>query len=85
MDAAQLAGVAVLAYGHQEHGPHDNQLACYLPDCDVFLSEDRHLVGALQRVKEPVPIPLPPIRWVDIEASSGRAVDVIAAALDRHT
>ncbi|MFE4575298.1 hypothetical protein [Streptomyces chartreusis] len=57
-------------------------MACYLPDCDVFLSEDRRFVRALQRVKEAAPIPLPEIRWVDIEASGGRVVDVIAAALD---
>lgn len=56
-------------------------LACYPPDCDVVRSEERHFVGALQQVKEWAPIPLPAVRWVDIEASSGRALDAIAAAL----
>ncbi|MGW6506476.1 hypothetical protein ACWGCP_02760 [Streptomyces niveus] len=77
-----VSGVALLEHKVTKSTGRDNQLACYLPDCDVFLSEDRRFVRALQRVKETAPIPLPEIRWVDIEASGGRAVDVIAAALD---
>lgn len=46
-----------------------------------FLSEGRRFVSALLRVKETAPMSLPEIRWVDIEASGGKAVDVIAAAL----
>lgn len=77
-----VSGVALLEHKVTKSTGRDNQLACYLPDCDVFLSEDRRFVRALQRVKETAPIPLPEIRWVDIKASGGRAVDVIAAALD---
>ncbi|MEE4417787.1 hypothetical protein [Streptomyces bugieae] len=75
------SGVALLEHKVTKSSGRDNQLACYLPDCDVFLSEDRRFVRALQRVKEAAPMPLPEIRWVDIEASGSRAVDVIAAAL----
>lgn len=74
--------VALLEHKVTRSTGRDNQLACYLPDCDVFLSEDRRFVRALQRVKETAPIPLPEIRWVDIEASGSRAVEVIAAALE---
>ncbi|MFD5009966.1 hypothetical protein [Streptomyces chartreusis] len=77
-----VSGVALLEHKVTKSTGRDNQLACYLPDCDVFLSEDRRFVRALQRVKEAAPIPLPEIRWVDIEASGGQVVDVIAAALD---
>ncbi|MFF0892296.1 hypothetical protein [Streptomyces sp. NPDC003278] len=77
-----VSRVALLEHKVTKSTGRDNQLACYLPDCDVFLSEDRRFVRALQRVKETAPIPLPEIRWVDIEASGDRAVDVIAAALD---
>ncbi|MFI1171526.1 hypothetical protein [Streptomyces melanogenes] len=77
-----VSGVALLEHKVTKSTGRDNQLACYLPDCDVFLSEDRRLVLALKRVKDTAPIPLPEIRWVDIEASGSRAVDVIAAALE---
>ncbi|MDT0380210.1 hypothetical protein RM572_15735 [Streptomyces sp. DSM 42041] len=77
-----VSGVALLEHKVTKSTGRDNQLACYLPDCDVFLSEDRRFVRALQRVKETAPIALPEIRCVDIEASGGGAVDVIAAALD---
>ncbi|MFD6026028.1 hypothetical protein [Streptomyces griseoluteus] len=76
-----VSGVALLEHKVTRSTGRDNQLACYLPDCDVFLSEDRRFVRALQRVKETAPISLPEIRWVDVEASGGRSVDVIAAAL----
>ncbi|MER7841903.1 hypothetical protein ABTY98_39965 [Streptomyces sp. NPDC096040] len=77
-----VSRVALLEHKVTKSTGRDNQLACYLPDCDVFLSEDRRFVRALQRVKETAPISLPEIRWVDVEASGGRAVEVIAAALD---
>ncbi|MHB9759916.1 hypothetical protein ACYBSK_36580 [Streptomyces sp. BYX5S] len=76
-----VSGIALLEHKVTTSTGRDNQLACYLPDCDIFLSEDRRFVRALQRVKETSPISLPEIRWVDIEASGGRAVDVIAAEL----
>ncbi|WP_371100703.1 hypothetical protein [Streptomyces sp. PU_AKi4] len=77
-----VSGIALLEHKVTKSTGRDNQLACYLPDCDVFLSEDRRFVRALQRVREAAPVPLPEIRWVDIEASGGRVVDVIEAALD---
>ncbi len=77
-----VSGVALLEHRVTKSTGRDNQLACYLSDCDVFLSEDRRFVRALQRVKETAPIRLPEIRWVDIETSGRRVVDVIAAALD---
>ncbi|MYS25176.1 hypothetical protein GA0115240_17565 [Streptomyces sp. DvalAA-14] len=77
-----VVGVALLEHKVTTSTGRDNQLSGYLPDCDVFLSEDRRFVRALQRVSEVAPFPLPDIRWVDIGASGGRAVDVIAAALD---
>ncbi|WP_406505303.1 hypothetical protein [Streptomyces sp. NBC_00212] len=76
-----VSGVALLEHKVTKSTGRDNQLACYLPDCDVFLSEDRRFVSALLRVKETAPMSLPEIHWVDIEASGGKVVDVIAAAL----
>ncbi|MEY6564557.1 hypothetical protein AB8B12_06305 [Streptomyces sp. PGLac3x] len=75
-------GVALWEHKITKSSGRDHQLASYLPDCDLFLSEDRRFVRALERVKADAPFPLPEIRWVEIEASGGRAVDVVAAALD---
>ncbi|MFG2491513.1 hypothetical protein ACGFSD_10695 [Streptomyces caniferus] len=47
-----VSGVALLEHKVTKSSGRDNQLARYLPDCDVFLSEDRRFVRALQRVKE---------------------------------
>ncbi|MEV5730795.1 hypothetical protein AB0N50_34190 [Streptomyces pharetrae] len=76
-----VSGIALGEHKVTENTGRDNQLACYLPDCEVFLSEDRHFARTLQQVKESAPVPLPEIHWVGIKASGGRAVGVFETAL----
>ena len=58
--------------------PVDNQIATYLPECDVFLSADRVLIECVERVRPHSPVPL----GTGVRVPGGyEAVDATLAAI----
>ena len=59
----------------------DNQLATYLYDADVFITEDRRFVNALERVKPAAPVPFAEVKKIRVDPADAPVVEVIEAAL----
>ncbi|WP_433784643.1 type II toxin-antitoxin system VapC family toxin [Actinomycetospora sp. CA-101289] len=58
--------------------PGDDQLAAYLPDCDIFVTRDKRLASALELVRKHSLCPIPEVVRFPKLAESGSAVAALA-------
>jgi hypothetical protein len=75
IDVAQLLGKVTLS------APRDGQLVTYLLDGDLFITEDRRLVTAVDLVRQSSPFPMADVRHLEIANTGILAVDAIREAV----
>ena len=63
--------------------PADGQLATYLMDCDLLLSEDKRFVAAVKRVRAAADFDIPVIERVAVPDAT-KITQVIASAVEQH-
>jgi hypothetical protein len=62
--------------------PRDEQLAAYLPDADLFISNDRRFCRVLEAVVASAPAPLADVRFAGITANTPNVTSALAFIVD---